>query len=98
MLFKGQITQQRKKPIWLFVISLVFISLCSIYIVKSHNFQASVEVFLRIAPRMEETGRRRVKIVSEGNAKNFNVSRNSKSDIFLPIEKPNSKTTTILIT
>ncbi len=99
MLSKGQITQQRKRPIRLLVVSLVFIAMCSIYEFKSNNFQVTVEVLLRVAPTLEESGRRRKKIIADGNTKNFNVSRNCKQDIIFPIEiLPTVRTTTIPIT
>lgn len=96
MLFKGQIAQQRKRPIRLLVILLVFMGMCSIYEFKSNNVQFTVEALLRVAPTLEETSRRRKKIIAESSTKNYNVSRNCKQRIISLFEiLPTVKTTTI---
>ncbi len=96
MLFKGQITQQCKRLMMLFVISLVFLATCSIYECKLHNSRVT-EVLLRLVRTTEETGRRKKSFVTNGNTKNYDVTYNCKKQIILPYETVITKTTTIPI-
>jgi hypothetical protein len=86
MLFKGQITQRKKKPIWIIVILLVFFTLCLVFELKSDNSQETAKLMLRIASKVEEVNRRRDQNVFHATSKNLSVSRNCKQDIFFPIE------------
>ena len=85
MLFKGQITQRKKKPIWIIVILLVFFTLCLVFELKSNKSQETAKLMLRIASNVEQVNRRRDQNINHAHAKNFNVSRNCKQDIFFPI-------------
>lgn len=97
MLCKGQITRQCAEPLWLFVISLVFLAMCSIYECKLHNPRVT-EVLLRMVRTTEENGRRKKSFVTDGNTKSHDVTYNCKKHIILPYETVITKTTTIPIT
>ena len=90
-----KIIQKKKKPILIFVIIVVFSSLCLVLEFESNNTQEAAKCVLKIASKIEEFNRKKGVNIFRSYGRNLKVSHNHNQGVFIPFDYSNSKTTTI---